>query len=99
MSLRDWQQGLGENKRALIIDFHQVPSVSSRGMNLLMRIVRSGTAGGYQSFGHGVSEPYQKLFRLFGLTQFMMIYPDEYSILQRLEGMDGLKQGQTIFTN
>ncbi|NOU95156.1 anti-sigma factor antagonist [Paenibacillus sp. LMG 31456] len=87
MSLRDWKQGLGENVRVLIFDFQQVSSISSRGITLLMRIACWGAEGNYQAFGHGVAEHYQKLFRLLGLTQFMMIYPDEYSILQRVEGV------------
>jgi anti-anti-sigma factor len=85
MSLRDWPRGLGEEKRALILDFRRVPAISSSGISTLMRIVRSGATGGFQSFGHGVSEHYQMLFRMVGLTQFMMVYPDEYTILQRLE--------------
>ncbi|TDF93451.1 STAS domain-containing protein [Paenibacillus piri] len=85
LNLRDWKRGLGGSSRTLVFDFRLVSSFSSSGIRVLTRIVRWGADGGYQSFAHGLTEQYQRLFRMLGLTTYLMIYPDEYSILQRLE--------------
>ncbi|MED4600131.1 STAS domain-containing protein [Paenibacillus validus] len=85
LGLREWELGLGQNKRFLILNFTQVPYINSMGIAVLIRIVRSLMKTGCQTFAYGVTPHYQKLFRMVGLTEYIMIYPDEYSILQRIE--------------
>lgn len=87
LSLNDWERGLQDGKRYLIINFMQVPYINSMGIAVLIRIVRSLAKAGCQTFAYGVTAHYQKLFRMVGLTEFMAVYPDEYSISQRIEAM------------
>src|SRR5690606_1290153 len=83
MSLNQWEQGL-DGKTFLVLNFLQVPYINSAGIAILIRLVRYGIKGKYQTFAFGLSAHYQKLFKMVGLTEYMMIYPDEYSVLERL---------------
>ena len=85
LGLYDWERGLEQDKRFLVINFSNVPYINSIGIAVLIRIVRALSKTGIRTFGYGLSPHYQKLFRMVGLTGYMMIYPDEYSILQRIE--------------
>jgi anti-anti-sigma factor len=85
LKLNLWEEGLADGRKYLILNFTQVPYINSLGIAVLIRIVRAGVKGGYQSFAFGVTPHYQKLFRMVGLTEYMMLYPDEYAIEQRIE--------------
>lgn len=87
LHLNPWEQGLGKGGRFLVINFRDVPYINSAGIALLIRIVRAGLKGGYETFAYGLSSHYQKLFRMIGLTEHMMIYPDEYAIMQRIDDL------------
>jgi len=67
------------------IILHVAEELHSSGIALLIRIVRAGRKAGYRTFAYGLTPHYQKLFRMVGLTEYMMIYPDEYTILARIE--------------
>ncbi|CAM4273096.1 STAS domain-containing protein [Paenibacillus tarimensis] len=84
----DVENGLQDCKY-LILNLHMVNYLDSAGMAMLIRIARHGRKTGYRMFVCGVSIHYQKLFRLVGLTEHVMIYPDEYAVLQRLAGLEG----------
>lgn len=84
---RNWEEGLDGENNVLVLNFTRVPYINSSGIAVLIRIVRAGWKGGYQTFAYGVSPHYQKLFRMVGLTEYMMIYPDEYSVMQRIESL------------
>ena len=81
----DWEQGLEEGRRHLVLNLTEVSYINSMGIAVLIRIVRALSKAGCQTFAYGVTPHYQKLFRMVGLTEYMLIYPDEYSILQRIE--------------
>src|SRR5690606_24164175 len=85
LGLLPWEQGLGETKHYLVINFTDVPYINSAGIAILIRIVRAGLKGEFETFAYGLNSHYQKLFRMIGLTEHMVIYPDEYSIMQRIE--------------
>ncbi|HUC92716.1 MAG TPA: STAS domain-containing protein [Paenibacillus sp.] len=85
----DWEEGLGGRRRYLVLDLHQVAYINSAGMALLIRIARAGRKQGYHTFACGVSTHYQKLFRMVGLTEYLMLYPDEYAVFQRIEALEG----------
>lgn len=85
LGLNAWEQGLEQGKRYLILNLTHVPYINSIGIAVLIRIVRSVMRSGCQTFAFGVSPHYQKLFRMVGLTEYMMIYPNEYAIIQRIE--------------
>lgn len=85
---QSWETGLGASGRYLILNFTHVPSINSAGIAVLIRIVRAGMKGGFRTFAYGISPHFQKLFRMVGLTEYLMIYPDEYAVLQRIESME-----------
>lgn len=86
LGLRDWEKGL-DGKRYLVFNFTKVPYINSTGIAILIRIARAGPKGSFHSFAYGISPHFQKLFRMIGLTEYLMIYPDEYSILQRIQDL------------
>ncbi|WP_274365985.1 STAS domain-containing protein [Paenibacillus thermotolerans] len=85
LGLRNWLQGLEGSKRALVLNLSQVPYVNSAGIAVLIRLVRYGTKARFHTYAFGVSSHYQKLFRMVGLTEYMAVYPDEFTVLQRIE--------------
>ncbi|MDF2723111.1 MAG: anti-anti-sigma factor [Paenibacillus sp.] len=72
----------------LVLNFTNVPYMNSAGIAILIRIVRTGIKGSYRTFAYGISPHFQKLFRMVGLTEYLMIYPDEYTVLQRIESLE-----------
>ncbi|WP_079914300.1 STAS domain-containing protein [Paenibacillus sp. 32352] len=87
---RDWRQGLGDGRRTLILNFSEMSFIHSTGITMLVRLAQYGEEGQYQTFAYGLSEQYHKLFRLIGLTQHMMIYPDEYTLMRRLKSLEDI---------
>lgn len=85
---RSWETGLGASGPYLILNFTNVPYINSAGIAVLIRIVRAGMKGGFRTFAYGISPHFQKLFRMVGLTEYLMIYPDEYAVLQRIESLE-----------
>jgi len=84
----DWERGLGGGRRYLVLNLTGVNYINSAGMAVLIRLSRTGRKAGYHTFACGVTTHYQKLFRMVGLTEYMMIYPDEYSVMQRIEALE-----------
>jgi len=87
-SVLDWAEGLGDGRRYLILNLHEVNYINSAGMALLIRIARAGRRNHYHTFICGASAHYQKLFRMVGLTEYVMLYPDEYAAMQRIEALE-----------
>ncbi|REK59682.1 MAG: anti-sigma factor antagonist [Thermobacillus sp.] len=87
-SVLDWEDGLGEDRRYLILNLHEVNFINSAGMALLIRIARAGRKKDFHTFICGASAHYQKLFRMVGLTEYVMLYPDDYAALQRIEALE-----------
>lgn len=85
---RDWSQGLGEGRTYLIVNFTDVPAINSTGISLLIRLTRTGLKAGYKTFAYGLSTYYHKLFRMVGITEYMMVYPDEQTVLRRIEELE-----------
>ncbi|WP_051620862.1 STAS domain-containing protein [Paenibacillus sp. UNC451MF] len=85
---RVWSQGLGEGRHTLILNFSEMSSIHSSGITMLIRLAQCGKEGGYQTFAYGLSEQYERLFRLIGITQNLMIYPDEYTLMRRLKSLE-----------
>lgn len=68
-----------------VLNFSEVQYINSSGIALLIRLLRSAmNDGGLETFAYGLAAHYQKLFRMVGLTEYMSIYPDEYSIHQHI---------------
>lgn len=88
LHMRDWSKGLEDDRKFLILNLKQVPYINSAGIAVLIRLVRAGQKGKFQTFAYGVTSHYEKLFRMVGLTDYMTIYPDEYSILERISALE-----------
>jgi anti-anti-sigma factor len=88
LGMRDWSKGLDDGKRSLILNFTDVPYINSIGISVLIRIVRTLLDAGCSSFAYGITPHYQKLFRMIGLTEHMMIYPNEFAILERIKQLE-----------
>ncbi len=87
LKLHKWEQGLEGDRDYLILDLSKVPYINSAGIAILIRLIRYGQKGNFQTFAYGVTPHYEKLFRMVGLTEYMMIYPDEYSVLERIRSI------------
>lgn len=87
LQLQQWERGLEDGRTILILNLTHVPYINSIGISILIRIVRTLIKAGCQTFVYGVSPHYQKLFGMVGLTEYMMIYPNEFAILQRIESL------------
>lgn len=79
-----------EDTCCIILNFSQINYINSLGIALLIRLTRKTERAGYQTFAYGISPHYHKLFLMVGLAEHMMIYPDEYSIMQRIETLNSL---------
>lgn len=88
LNLHKWEQGLAGEQTYLILNLSKVPYINSAGIAILIRLVRFGQKGNFQTFAYGVTPHYEKLFRMVGLTEYMMIYPDEYSIIERISDLN-----------
>lgn len=84
---RDWQNGLAENSRALLLDFTNVQYINSAGIAALIRLVRLGAGAQelYRSGCYGLSYHYEKLFRMVGLERFLAVYPSEWAAVDEMK--------------
>lgn len=83
-TLQAWDKGLEQGCSYLIFNFSSVGYINSLGIAVLIRIVRALHHANHAVFAYGISSHYKKLFRMVGLTEYMAIYDDEYSIIQRI---------------
>ncbi|SFJ27471.1 stage II sporulation protein AA (anti-sigma F factor antagonist) [Paenibacillus sp. UNC496MF] len=79
---------LGRGIRFLALDLSKVVYINSGGMAVLIRLARMGSKAGVHTFSWGVTPHYEKLFRMVGLTEYMMIYPNEFAVMQRIEALN-----------
>lgn len=88
LSLRSWQEGLDDARPYLVLNLTRVPYINSAGIAVLIRLSRAGAKGNYVTFAYGITPHYEKLFRMVGLTESMMIYPDEHAIAERIAALE-----------
>jgi len=88
LRLRPWQEGLDDGRLYLIVNLAGVPYINSAGIAVLIRLSRAGARGNFLTFAYGVAPHYEKLFRMVGLTEYMMIYPDEHAITERIAALE-----------
>jgi len=84
----DSGSGLTEDVRFLALDLRKVAYINSGGMAVLIRLARIGKKAGLHTFAWGVTPHYEKLFRMVGLTEYMMLYPDEFAVFRRIESLE-----------
>lgn len=83
----DWERALDGKLQYVVLDLSEIEYINSGGMAVLIRLTRQGRKGGVHAFAFGVSPHYQKLFRMVGLTETLMIYDDEDAVFQRIEAL------------
>jgi len=83
-----WEAEAYGRRSCLIFDLTAVDYINSGGMALLIRLTRAARKNAIHSFAYGVQPHYHKLFRMVGLTDALMIYPDLDSILHRLSELN-----------
>lgn len=88
LGLRPWAEGLDGGRKYLILNLAHVPYINSAGIAVLIRLARAGIKGGFMTFAYGVTPHYEKLFRMVGLTEHMLIYPSEYAIMERIAALE-----------
>ncbi|MBP1933499.1 STAS domain-containing protein [Ammoniphilus resinae] len=76
-----WEAGLPGQSKRLVLDFGRVNYINSAGIGDLIRLVRMGKDGLYQSGCFGLNYHYEKLFHMVGLTRWLTIYPSEWAAL------------------
>lgn len=84
LRFRKWEDGLDEGSHSLIINFTEVSYINSAGIASLIRLVRLGTRGGYQTGCYGLHYHYEKLFKMVGLTKYMEIFPSEWAAVEKM---------------
>lgn len=84
LQLKEWDKGLNHGKQYLILNLTNVHYMNSNGIAILIRLVRAGAKGGYQTFAYGLTSHYKKLLRMVGLTEHLMIYTNEKEILEQI---------------
>ena len=87
LASHDWEEGLDQGRSCLVLNLQNITYINSAGMAVLIRLARAGRKGNYHTFAYGVSMHYQKLFRMVGLTEYLMIYPDEGTVMQRIASL------------
>lgn len=75
----------------IIFNFKEVSYINSAGISIIIRMIRTCIDHEVLIFGHGISTLREKLFKAVGITEYILFYPDEYSILQRIEGVNFTK--------
>lgn len=84
--LNDWDwKDPATNGPNVILNFTAVSYINSAGIATLIRVAQTATRSGIILYAFGISGHYQKMFRLIGLNELMMIYPDEYSLMLRFQ--------------
>ncbi|MFC4102057.1 STAS domain-containing protein [Paenibacillus xanthanilyticus] len=73
--------------RYLVLDLTGITYINSGGMAVLIRFARTAKKAGMHTFAWGITPHYEKLFRMVGLTEWIMMYPNEFSVMQRIESL------------
>ena len=81
---RQWER-LPAGKSVLVLNFSEVEYINSAGIAVLIRLSQTALTSGHTLYAYGINAHYQKMFRLIGLTEFIMIYPDEYALMLRFQ--------------
>ncbi len=66
---------------AVVFNFTAVEYINSAGIALLIRLVRRAREQQAAVLAYGVSNHYQKIFNMVGLTSYLYLYPDEATAL------------------
>jgi len=67
--------------RALVFDFTGVNYINSAGISLLIRLVRMVREKSVAVLAYGLSDHYQKIFKMVGLSNYLYLYPNESAAL------------------
>ncbi|WP_166238538.1 STAS domain-containing protein [Paenibacillus turpanensis] len=84
LGVTDWKAVSNEVK-SIVFDFTRVEYINSAGISIVIRLIRSANDEGLLLFGFGINNLQEKLFRAVGISEYIMFYPDEFSIAERLK--------------
>jgi len=85
--------------KAVVLNFCAVDYINSSGIDLLIRLVRQARDKSLTVPANDVSEHYQKIFQMVGLTIYFYSYPDFAILRVGLLGIRGravLTEGQVM---
>jgi anti-anti-sigma factor len=79
-----YQEVTDQGARAVLLNFRQNDYINSAGIAILIGIVTEVNRNNQKLAFSGLSQHFQKIFRMVGLAQYAEIYQDEDEALQNL---------------
>jgi len=72
-----------ENSGAILLNFEEVDYINSTGIALIVGLLARARAAKRDLSAYGLSEHYVEIFNITRLSDFMGVFPDEESALDR----------------
>jgi anti-anti-sigma factor len=79
-----YQQVSGDGAKHILLNFRQSDYINSAGIAILIGIVTEVNRKGQRLAVSGLSQHFQKIFRMVGLAQYAEIYQDENEAIEGL---------------
>jgi anti-anti-sigma factor len=80
-----YQQVTEQGARTILLNFRQNDYINSAGIAILIGIVTEVNRNNQKLAVSGLSQHFQKIFRMVGLAQYASIYQDEDEALRELK--------------
>jgi anti-anti-sigma factor len=80
-----YQQVTDQGARTILLNFRQNDYINSAGIAILIGIVTEVNRNNQKLAVSGLSQHFQKIFRMVGLAQYASIYQDEDEALRELK--------------
>jgi anti-anti-sigma factor len=81
-----YQQVSGEGAKQILLNFRQSDYINSAGIAILIGIVTEVNRRGQRLAVSGLSQHFQKIFRMVGLAQYAEIYQTDDEALEAMSG-------------
>ena len=79
-----------QHPAAILLNASQVTYINSKGIALLVVLLRRATKSGRRLWICGLSEHYQEIFRITRLSDYIAVSPDETSALAEIQQHDAI---------
>ncbi len=83
-----YQEVTNQGMRYVLLNFRQNDYINSAGIAILIGIVTEVSRHDQKLAFSGLSQHFQKIFRMVGLAQYAAIYQDEKEALQNMNNTD-----------
>jgi anti-anti-sigma factor len=80
----------GQHPAAILLNASQVTYINSKGIALLVVLLRRATKSGRRLWICGLNEHYQEIFRITRLSDYIAVSPDETSALAEIQQHDAI---------